>query len=440
MKGVLHGDLRRLLTASFLVAVLAKAFSLVGAALLAHRMDVTGFGRYAFAVALASVLGVPTMLGLPTLIVRLVSRYLTLNDWPRLRGLLERAALAVVVLSGLVAGIAAVIVLLLSGRLASDTAHSLWWAFAWLPTMSVTAVGAAALRGLGRIVPGQVVEGLIVPGLFVGFLVAWPHLADTASVLTPSGAIAARFGAQCIALALGLHLLLRYLPNRVRAARSIYQMRSWAASAAPLLLIGGLSVVNGRTDVIMLSLLKGPAAAGVYQASARGAELVIFALVVINLVIQPTLSRLHAQSDLEQLQSVVTSAARVAFAVAMPITLAFAIFGGAVLSRVFGPAYAAGALPLAILSVSQTVSAGMGSVGQILNMTGFERLAARGAAASALANVLLNLMLIPLWGTSGAAVATGVSLVLWNVVLGRYVRRRLGVAPSMLGPSRLGAR
>jgi O-antigen/teichoic acid export membrane protein len=39
----------------------------------------------------------------------------------------------------------------------------------------------------------------------------------------------------------------------------------------------------------------------------------------------------------------------------------------------------------------------------------------------------LNLFLIPLWGITGAAVATATGLVTWNVLLWWAVRKRLGI-------------
>ena len=103
--------------------------------------------------------------------------------------------------------------------------------------------------------------------------------------------------------------------------------------------------------------------------------------------------------------------------------------------HVFGAAFGSGADALAILAAAQVVNVSMGSVAQILNMTGHEGDAARGMAVSTVTNVVLNLAFIPPWGMKGAAVATGISLILWNVLLAKAVHRRLKLRTTAFGGS-----
>jgi O-antigen/teichoic acid export membrane protein len=66
-------------------------------------------------------------------------------------------------------------------------------------------------------------------------------------------------------------------------------------------------------------------------------------------------------------------------------------------------------------------------VGILLNMTGHERTTAKGRFISTSLNVGLNLLLIPLFGISGAAVATAIALATWNILLWWAVRKQLGI-------------
>jgi O-antigen/teichoic acid export membrane protein len=66
-------------------------------------------------------------------------------------------------------------------------------------------------------------------------------------------------------------------------------------------------------------------------------------------------------------------------------------------------------------------------------MSGHERTTLRGLTIATVINVGLNAVLIPSYGVSGAAIATLVSTLVWNVLLGRSVRRLLGVACTPLG-------
>ena len=68
----------------------------------------------------------------------------------------------------------------------------------------------------------------------------------------------------------------------------------------------------------------------------------------------------------------------------------------------------------------------------LLNMTGHERDTALVVGMSAVANIALNLLLIPRLGLEGAAIATALGTLAWNVLLSYFVYKRLGFY-SVLG-------
>ena len=83
-----------------------------------------------------------------------------------------------------------------------------------------------------------------------------------------------------------------------------------------------------------------------------------------------------------------------------------------------------------ILVTPQLTNLMFGQVGLILNMTGHERDTTRGMAIAAGSNVALNLVLIPLFGMCGAAVATAITVVLWKTILWRSLQKRLAARSS----------
>jgi O-antigen/teichoic acid export membrane protein len=70
-------------------------------------------------------------------------------------------------------------------------------------------------------------------------------------------------------------------------------------------------------------------------------------------------------------------------------------------------------------------------VGLILNMVGLERITALGVVVAAVINVFLNVLLIPFLGTLGAAVATSVSLIVWNVLLAIWLFKATGFVSTL---------
>jgi O-antigen/teichoic acid export membrane protein len=99
---------------------------------------------------------------------------------------------------------------------------------------------------------------------------------------------------------------------------------------------------------------------------------------------------------------------------------------------VFGQEYSPSYIILVILCLGQLFNAAMGSVGLLLNMCGFEKHTALGVTIAALISIILNLLLIPLWGTSGSAVATCVSMIAWNILLGIWLYQKTGIKSTFL--------
>jgi O-antigen/teichoic acid export membrane protein len=167
------------------------------------------------------------------------------------------------------------------------------------------------------------------------------------------------------------------------------------------------------------------------------AALVAFGLQAVNMVVAPHFARLHARGDDAALQQLVTVSARVIFFFTLPTATVFIVFGDELVRLIFGPEFNSGYLTLIILLIGQLMNASMGSVGLLLSMTGHERETARGVAVAAVSNLILNLSLIPNYGMEGAALASALSVAIWNVLLWRAARRRLGINSLAFGSSGL---
>ncbi len=112
---------------------------------------------------------------------------------------------------------------------------------------------------------------------------------------------------------------------------------------------------------------------------------------------------------------------------ALPIALVFLFWGDWVLGLVFGAQYVSANGALAILAMGQLTNAALGSVSILLVQSGCDSDSMRGRVVAVGANIALCFASIPLFGLKGAAFASVVSLSLWNVLMYRGVRERLGI-------------
>lgn len=423
----LRRHLSRAASATVIIRFANLGISLGVGVLLARLMGAEGFGVYAFAMALVGMLGIPATLGLPTLIVRESAIYWHESQYALLRGLLRRADQLILATSFL---LAPALWWLGIYSLGEEGGRVMLLGAALLPLTALIAARGSALRGLNRIVASQLPEQILRPGALLLGVTAVFLLAGE---LSPADAMGVQLLVSSLALAVSVIWLRRALPGVVWRAPPVYATGRWARSAVPFLFLGGVALINNQLDLIMLGLLRSAEEVGIYRACVAAAQLVIFVLQVFNFVISPALAQLYRTGDNRRLQSLVTATARAALLGSLPVALVLGVFGGPVLGAVFGAEFSAGAAALAILCVGQLINAAMGPVGNILNMTGFERHSARAVAIAAAVNAALNLALVPRWGMEGAAVATAVSMTVWNVLLGIWVKRLTGLNPTAIG-------
>jgi O-antigen/teichoic acid export membrane protein len=393
--------------------------------LLARLLEPAGYGVYAYIYAWINVLSVLTQFGLPTLVVRETARGMAQGRPDLVQGVWRWAGRITGLLSLALAGIGAVLAWLLQDSFGGERLSTFAWAILLVPLVALGNLRGAALRGLQRVVAGQMPEFLIQPGLLVLFLGGAAWLLGRS--LSAAEAMALNVAAAALAFGFGAWMLRRATPSSVRIARPEYESRAWWLSAWPLAFLGGMSLINNQASTIILGFFVPDAAIGIYRVAAQMSVLASFGLQAVNMVVAPRFAALYAKGDMVRLQRLVTVSARVVLAINVGITLGYILLGRLFLRLVFGSAYLGAYIPLLILLVGQAVNSAAGSVGMLLNMTRHERDTARGLAVSAILNLMLNLLLVPALGIIGAAVATALSLITWNVLLWWAVRRRLGI-------------
>jgi len=84
-----------------------------------------------------------------------------------------------------------------------------------------------------------------------------------------------------------------------------------------------------------------------------------------------------------------------------------------------------------ILSGAQLVNIALGPVGLIAVMTQFEKQALKATIIRLVVNFLIIISLVPIYGINGAAIAIALSMLLWNIYLWNFCKRKIGVDPSI---------
>jgi O-antigen/teichoic acid export membrane protein len=197
------------------------------------------------------------------------------------------------------------------------------------------------------------------------------------------------------------------------------------AVSIPMLLSGSMFLVMSWTDVLLLGYYLDETQVAVYSIAFKVSTLVAVALYAINSIASPQFSALFSNDDHIHLRKLAIQITQLNFLLTLPVIIGIVVFSKYILGF-FGPEYIVGQTVLLILCAGQFFSSTCGSVLTLLNMAGKEKIVRNIVGGTALLNIVLNIGLIQLLGMEGAAIATFISLVLWNILGLIAVKKHFG--------------
>jgi len=397
--------------------------------LLARWLKPEGYGTYLFTLTIAQLLALPILAGLPTLIVRQIARARGQTDGAGLAGILRWAIWFVLLTSGTILAAAALFIILTGSG--ADLRVELF-ALPLVVALAFLQVGSAIVQGYEHPVAGNLADALIRPAILLGLV----GLGVALGILDPALALSFHVAAAMIAALFTLWYWRQVcVPSdaAIPVAPPRYETRSWLSSLVPLSLITGGSMINSRLDVLMLGLISRTEEVARYGIAMQVAGLVVMGQTIVNTIVAPKIARHHSRDDRDALRNVIAEAARLSTGVALVVVLIIVWFGELIILALLGPEYIGTVQIALILSVGNLISSMMGPVAKVLNMTGNERTTARLVWISAVANGALNLALVPIYGATGAAIATVAGQVLHQLAMTWWVAARLGFDTTILG-------
>ncbi len=291
-----------------------------------------------------------------------------------------------------------------------------------LPAAAGLRVAAAATRVSRRMQFSVLAEDVAQPAIFL--LLAVLALATGRELSALGWAASAAYGA---ALLLALVYLGRLFPTR-RATP--------APPAGELLRFGWPTALAGAFGLLVLWLDRlfvgyylDDSSVGLYQAASQASLALAVVLTAFNSIFAPMIGELVREGERDQLGALYRANTRWGFLAALPLAALFLVAPADALEAFFGAVYRPAAPALVLLTCGQLVNLATGAVGFLLMMSGRERTWLGCATTALVANVALNLVLVPRYGVSGAAAATAISVGGIFLAGLAFVRRDLALWP-----------
>ncbi|HET7720110.1 MAG TPA: polysaccharide biosynthesis C-terminal domain-containing protein, partial [Acidimicrobiales bacterium] len=197
---------------------------------------------------------------------------------------------------------------------------------------------------------------------------------------------------------------------------------------APRGLAGIFQIVVLWLNTLLVGRLDSTKSAGIFNAATRYITAGLMVGVAVQQVAGPKLSELMAQRNWDRARGVYQTTTGWLMAATWPLYLTFALFAPTLL-RLFGDGFGGGAGALQVLGLTMLVATAVGTVDMVLLMGGKSSWTLFNTVVALSSNIALNLLLIPRYGGTGAAIAWSSSIIFTNLLPLAQVWKFLGMHP-----------
>lgn len=388
------------------------------AALLARVLGPNAYGDYVFILTIVSVVVIPVQFGMSTLIIRETAR-------PTYKEGFHRWALRQVLVWTIFGAAILMIFLLALDTLTVRDIKDL------ALVSTVTAICISAMYFLAAIMAGQKrtekeqfyqnvlrPTGFLIVLVVLLVLLGWDEI--TVQLTLSAHLISVLLVVVMLATSLRGKICLHHtaVPREVRT--------QWLWSTTFFIAMGGTDALLQTADILMLGTISDSEDVAVYRIGALLAGLLSLPLSAASTHATPRIAAADGPEETAGMQGRCIQLARVSFAVTVVFLIAAIGLGRPVIELVFGTDYGDSFEIMLILCLASVFNVMMGLNRLVLTLKGYEGVVFRVLAWSSVLNVGLNAVLVAQYGAIGAAVATTVSVIVWNVWLHFECYRLLG--------------
>lgn len=424
-----HISLRKHLLSSGLWAAAGRGLTglaeLATYAVLARLLVPADYAAYFLALSVVSFGALLGSLGLNQAVVRFVAAAIGLDQAARARALLLR-----ILTLGLIGSLIVAVAYYLAGErllalvldMPALTGVTALVAL-WIAATSWQRLLAEGFRSFHDIGNATLFGGLLSSAAVVCVLVVlWRNQgqAQLNSVLTyifiATAASAAWGGWRLARKALALPSAKTVLANR----------EIWNA-AWPLLFTNLMLFVLTQIDLWILAAFRPAEEVAQYAAASRLALVTMIAASILYAVLPPLIARHHARQEKRQLERILRAGATLTGLISLPIIVLFIGAPQWTLGLVYGGFYADAGMVLALLASGLYVNVVTGMRGNVLMMTGHERIELIITLASATLNVALCVLGAVYAGMLGVALAAMIAMIVQCLLEEFAVRRLFGI-------------
>jgi O-antigen/teichoic acid export membrane protein len=426
----LSSKLRRLFSTSSLLSLARVAGALAGfvtQVVLARTLQASALGVFYSVTSLAAVVGLIAAHGYPSIAARFMLRYREQGKEGLVAAFVHQARHDATLYAG-IATIAVLALALLWPSLSTEARLALVAAALSIPANASLRLNGTFATTIRRFALAYLPDTCVRPFLLLGGVA----LLIALGVTLTAGNVAFLLTLIFSGIALTQYALLRKdMPQGQAPAPPRRLLTIWRREATPLILVALFTYFFADVAILMVTPLLSSADTAAIGLCLKLALLVGFAVQVAHQVVVPDLADARARKDHDTIRDVVLRALAFPLAITLAATIVVALWGEHILA-IFGPEFTGAKLPLVILMGCQLARAMFGPSVPLLTVIGAQKENATLAVAALVVLGLGDLVLAPLYGVLGAAIAVAIATLFWLVGCAIVLDRLSGLRTDAL--------
>ena len=381
-----------------------------------------GMGIFALSQTILMVMVMLSVFGTDTASLKYSSQYFSDNDYRKLNSFYFSVFKFVIVSSIFIS----IIIFFIKGELSvffnkSLLNHSLFFMSLSILPMSFININSESLRGIGKYSLFTIFRYVLMPVLTILFIYVFNNNND---LLIPIKAYAISI---CIISLLSFTFLLKEINFFKYFSNIDSNLNDVVKYSFPVLISNSMLLLIQWIDIIILGYFETSNTVGIYSVVMKISLFSSVILFSINSIVASEFSRLYSLDKMVDLRVLIKKSSKIIFFITIPVLILIVYFSKSILGY-FGYEFIMANKTLYILVAGQFINVLCGSVGYILMMTEKQNIFKNIMIFATCVNIILNIVLIPKYGINGAAIASSISLILWNVISFSYIYRKYNIS------------
>ncbi len=197
----------------------------------------------------------------------------------------------------------------------------------------------------------------------------------------------------------------------------------------PLVFFGFILALLYQTDSFMIGFFIGVKEVGFYNAAIPIALLLTISIDLFNSMFFPLITKEYAKRNIHVVKQLSQQTGKWVYMLSLPLFILLIIFPGVFIKLFFGEEYIVAINALRFLSIGAMFTTVFEVSKRLILMKGESKLIFKTTLFALALNIILNLILIPTYRITGAAIATMASLIFLGLLFAYRSWKILGIVP-----------